>query len=139
VSERYRQEIEDLLRKMDGRPLEEPVSGRLSRRTAGARNVAVSGLRAFLRRPPVEQFMIASITLVLMTLVLDLVPPLAAVRFWTGILSLLFFVLAIGVSIARQRRPGSHPEQRWRGELVDYRPRNPDLWSRIRYWLRGRR
>jgi hypothetical protein len=139
VSERYRQEIEDLLRKMDGRPPEEPVSGRLSRRTAGARNVALSGLRAFLRRPPVEQFMIASIALVLTSLVLDLVPPLAAVQFWTSILGLFFFVLAIGVSIARQRRPGSYPEQRWRGQPIDFRPRNPDLWSRLRHWLRGRR
>ena len=139
MSERYRREIEDLLRKMDGRPLEEPMSGRLARGTAGVRNAARSGLRAFLRRPPVEQFMIASITLVLASLLLDFVPALSAVRFWASILGLLFFVLAIGVSVARQRRPGSYPEQRWRGQPLEFRPRNQDLWTRMRQWLRGRR
>jgi hypothetical protein len=139
VSERYRREIEDLLRNMDGRPLEEPMSGRLSRRTAGVRNAIRNGLRAFLRRPPVEQFMIASITLVLASLVLELVPPLAALQFWASILGLLFFVLAIGVSVARQRRPGSDPEPRWRGQPIEFRPRNRDLWSRLRQWLRGGR
>src|SRR5581483_6599017 len=146
VSERYQREIEELLRRLDGRPRPEPLSRRLSRRTAGFRSGFQSALRSFLRRPPVEQFMIASIALVLVSLILGLpmFGALATVAYWTSILGLLFFVLAIGLSIAN-RRPsssggcGGGGDRYWRGQVIEYRPRNEGFFGRLRRWFRRRR
>jgi hypothetical protein len=141
VSERYQREIEELLKRLDKRPLQEPLSRRVSRRTAGFRAGFASGLRGFLRRTPVEQFMIASGALLLIYLVLGLpfFTPLAGVKYWAGVLSLLFFLLAIGLAIVQRRPSGGSGGPTWRGQVVDYRPRNPDLWWRIRQWFRRRR
>jgi len=139
VTDRYQKEIEDLLRRMESRPYREPFSRRLARRTTRVRAGFQSGLRGYLRRPPVEQFMIASIALVLASLILRLVPPLQGLAYWTSILSLLFFVLAIGISIVSHRRPGASGERSWRGQVIDYRPRNPDLWWRLRQWFKRKR
>jgi len=136
VSERYQREIEDLLRRLDSRPVREPVSSKLARRTATFRAGLHRALRGFLRRAPMEQFMIASIVLVLVSLICNLIPPLALVAYWTSVLSIVFFVLAIGVSVANRRAAGpSGPI--WRGQVIDYRSRrNPDFMTRLRQWLR---
>jgi hypothetical protein len=144
VSDRYQREIEELLRKMDTRSLHEPLPKRLSRRTSGFRAGLQQTLRGFLRRAPVEQFMIASIFLVLGSLVLGLlgtlVPSdaLGTLTYWTSLLGLLFFVLAIVMSVAGRQRGGGGPEQRWRGQVVEFRPRDQGLWTRLRGWFRRR-
>ena len=85
--------------------------------------------------------MIASGALLLLYLILGLpfFAPLERVAWWAGALSLLFFVLAIGLSIGQRRPSAGSSGTYWRGQVVDYRPRNPDLWWRIRQWFRRRR
>src|SRR5688572_26557209 len=85
LSDRYKREIEDLLRQLDTRPLREPLSQRVARRTARFRSGFQSAFRGFLRRPPVEQFMILSLALVLASLIFQLFPPMQTVARWTQI------------------------------------------------------
>jgi hypothetical protein len=59
--------------------------------------------RSFLRRTPVEQFMIASIFLVAGSFVLGFIPSMAGVARWASLLSILFFVLALALSVAARR------------------------------------
>jgi hypothetical protein len=145
VSDRYQREIEELLRKMDTRSIHEPLPRRLSRRTAGLRSGDQHLLRGFLRRAPVEQFMVASIFLVLGSFVFGLLGSLvessivSSLARWSSLLGILFFVLAIVMSVAGGKRAsGSADEPRWRGQVVDFRPRHQDLWTRLRAWFRRR-
>ncbi len=139
MSERYKREIEDLLRKLDDQPVHEPVGRQVSRRTAGLRSGFQSAFRAFLRRQPIEQFMMAAIGFLLIAALLDIVGILPGVAYWANILAVMMFFLAVGLAFARHRRPGQLPERRWRGQPVDLRPPGQDFWSRVRLWFRGRR
>ena len=75
MPERWEQEIDELLRRREAKLRREPVSRRVARRSAPM----MSGLsahfgRSFLRRTPVEQFMIASIFLVAVAFLLSIFP-----------------------------------------------------------------
>lgn len=138
MGERWEREIDDLLRRKEGRLRGEPISRRFARRGAPFAGGASGAFRSFLRRPPVEQFMIASIFLVALTFFLQMLRIAPAIAYWSGILSLLFFVLAIGLSIAGHRGLGPRSTKRWRDRDVEYSSPYPSLWNNLRRWWRRR-
>ena len=98
--------------------------------------------RTFLRWTPVEQFMFASIFLVAASFLLSVVPGMGAIAQWASLISILFFVLAIALSVAG-RRGGQSGGKRWRDGDVGYGsnhgPSPPTLWDNLRTWWRRRR
>ncbi|HYU17109.1 MAG TPA: hypothetical protein VEQ11_00240 [Chloroflexota bacterium] len=139
MSERWEQEIDELLRRKEARLRREPVSRRFARRSAPFATGVSGALRSFLRRQPVEQFMIASIFLVAVTFLLQMLRVAPLIAYWAGILSLLFFVLAIALSVAGHRGLGSRGSKRWRDREIDYGSPYPSLWESLRLWWRRRR
>jgi hypothetical protein len=139
MNERWEREIDELLRRKEGRLRGEPVSRRFARRSAPF-TVGASGVfRSFLRRPPVEQFMIASIFLVALTFLLQTLRIAPTIAYWAGVLSLLLFVLALALSVAGHRGFGPRASKRWRDREVHYGSPYPSLWDNLRTWLRRRR
>ena len=119
-------------------------AGDLHRTNAGPIYAGLSGaLRTFLRWSPVEQFMVASIFLVAAAFLLSVVPGFAGLSQWASLLSILFFVLAIALSVAGRRGGGPHGAKRWRDRDVGYGshygPATPSLWESLRTWWRRRR
>ncbi len=139
MSERWEREIDDLLRRREARLRGEPVSRRFARRSAPFTSGLGGALRSVLRRPPVEQFMIASIFLVALTFLLQMIRIAPTLAYWAGMLSLLFFVLAMALSVAGHRGLGSRGPKRWRDREVSYGSPYPSLWSNLRGWFRRRR
>jgi hypothetical protein len=139
MSERWEREIDELLRRKEGRLRGEPVSRRFARRSAPFTSGLSGVFRSFLRRQPVEQFMIASIFLVALTFFLQMFRLLPTVSYWTGILSLLFFVLALALSVAGRRGFGPRASKRWREQEIEYSSAHPSLWDNLRHWWRRRR
>jgi peptidoglycan/LPS O-acetylase OafA/YrhL len=140
MSERWEREIDELLRRKEGRLRGEPVSRRFARRGAPFAAGASEFLRSFLRRPPVEQFMIASIFLVALTFLLQAFGIAPTLAYWCGVLSLLFFVLAIALSVAGHRGYGPRGgTKRWRDRDIQYGSAYPSIWDSVRTWFRHRR
>jgi hypothetical protein len=139
MSERWEREIDELLRRKESRLRGEPVSRRFARRSAPFATGASGVFRSFLRRPPVEQFMIASIFLVAATFLLQMLKVAPVLAYWASILSLLFFVLAIALSVAGHRGFGPRGGKRWRDREIEYHSPYPSLWDNLRNWFRRRR
>jgi hypothetical protein len=139
MGERWEREIDDLLRRREGRLRGEPVSRRFVRRSAPFTVGASELFRSFLRRPPVEQFMIASIGLVVLTFLLQILRIAPTIAYWAGILSVLFFVLAIGLSVAGHRGMGSRGTKHWREREIEYGSPYPSMWENLKIWIRRRR
>ncbi len=139
MSERWEREIDELLKRKEGRLRGEPVSRRFARRSAPLTSGLSGAFRAFLRRPPVEQFMIASIFLVAVTFFLQMVHVAPLVAYWAGILSLLFFMLALALSVAGHRGFGPRGAKRWREREIEYGSSHPSMWDTLRNWWRRRR
>ncbi len=139
MSSQWEREIDELLRRREAKLRREPLSRKLSRR-GGPFYAGLSGaFRSFLRRPPVEQFMIASIFLVALTFLLQTIRIAPTLAYWAGILSLLFFVLAMALSVAGHRGFGPRGTKRWRDREVEYGSPYPSIWSSLRGWFRRRR
>ena len=83
--------------------------------------------------------MIASIFLVALTFLLQTIRLAPMLAYWSGILSLLFFVLAMALSVAGHRGMASRGPKRWRDREVSYGSPYPSLWSNLRSWFRRRR
>jgi preprotein translocase subunit SecG len=143
MPERWEREIDELLRRREAKLRREPVSRRVVRRSAPMMSSLSGAFRSFLRRTPVEQFMIASIFLVAMAFLLSIVPGAAGIAQWASLLSILFFVLAIALSVAGRRGSGPPGAKRWRDRDVgygsSYGPPHPSLWESLRTWWRRRR
>jgi preprotein translocase subunit SecG len=142
MSERWEREIDELLRRREAKLRREPVSRRFARRSAPFRS-GMSGIgRSFLRRTPVEQFMIASIFLVAVAFLFSIIPSAAGMARWASLLSLLFFVLALALSMMGRRSPGQQ-HKRWRDRDVgfgsSYPQSHPSVWESLRVWWRRRR
>ena len=143
MSERWEREIDELLRRREAKLRREPVSRRFARRSAPFRS-SMSGIgRSFLRRTPVEQFMIASIFLVAVAFLFSIIPSAAGMARWASLLSLLFFVLALALSMMGRRGHGQQQSKRWRDRDVDYGSSygsaHPSVWESLRVWWRRRR
>jgi hypothetical protein len=135
MSERYEREIDEILHHLN-RKRRPSVARRLSRFFQPYAAGFQQAMGAFLRRPPAEQFMIASLLLVVLSFVLNMV----GLGRWAGYVSLLsifLFVLGLGMSIAGRQSPGYR--KRWRGRELDYDASGPTIWSQLRNWLRRRR
>src|SRR4051794_15617172 len=116
MTDRINREIDDLLRHIEERE-RRSVTRRMSRWTHSFSEGWQRILSSFLRRSPVEQFMLASVVLVVLSFVLQYVSrPMA---FYSSVLGLLLFVLAIGISVLSPGGQGRY-QRRWRGRVVDY-------------------
>lgn len=133
MTDRINREIDDLLRHIEERE-RRSVTRRMSRWTHSVSETWQKVLSSFLRRSPVEQFMLASVLLVVASFILQYVSrPLA---FYSSVLGLLLFVLALGISLLSPGGQGRY-QKRWRGRVLDYGP--PSIWMQLRQWLRRRR
>jgi len=139
MSSQWEREIDELLRRREAKLRREPLSRKLSRRGGPVVSGLSGAFRSFLRRPPVEQFMIASLFLVALSFVLQIVPGAAPVARWMGILSVLLFVLALALSVGQRRGFGPREQKRWRDRDVSYSSSHPSLWQNLRTWFRRRR
>lgn len=136
MSDRYEQEIDELLHRLEGRMRREPLSRRLSRRFRPYSHGFQSAFAAFLRRPPTEQFMIAAMLLVVVSFLMNMI----GLDRWSGyvtVLSIVLFVLGIGLSLAGRHSPGYR--KKWRGREIDYQMHGPSIWTHLRNWLRRHR
>jgi hypothetical protein len=137
MSDRYEREIEELLHSLEGRMRTEPFSRRLARRFRPYSQGLRSAFASFLRRPLTEQFYISALTLVILSFMLSIFG-LDRWAFFTGIVSIGVFVLALALSLAGhniQRRQ----KKRWRDREIEYEPYGPSIWTQLRrWWLRRR-
>jgi hypothetical protein len=151
MPERWEQEIDELLQRREAKLRREPVSRRVRRQSAPMMSGLSGAFRSFLRRPPIEQFMIASLFLVAVAFAISFVPGMADIARWASLLSILFFVLAIALSVAGRRGHGPPDTKRWRDRDVGYGSNygsgsasthgqsQPTLWDSVRTWWRRRR
>jgi hypothetical protein len=147
MPERWEREIDELLRRREAKLRREPVSKRVARSSAPMMTGLTGAFRSFLRRTPVEQFMIASIFLVAASFLVSFIPSMAGVARWASLLSILFFVLALALSVAARRghgTAGGGEPKRWRDRDVGYGSsygpaEPPSLWVSLRTWWRRRR
>ena len=134
MSDRLRQEIDEILSKYEKFPLREPLPRRLRRKASEFTTAAGQLLAAPLRYVTAGRLMLLGLILVL-----------AAYLGWGGasttqaiiIAGLIVFALAFVVSL---RRRSPHVEQRWRGQPLDLH--EPSVGTRLRAWWgrwRGRR
>jgi hypothetical protein len=137
MSERdERETIDEFLRRLEGKMRREPLSRRMSRRLNPYSHSFRLGFGAFLRRPPAEIFMITSMSLVVLTFLLDIFA-LKNWAFYASVLSIVFFILGIALGIVARHSPGYR--KRWRGRELDYKGYGtPRWWSSLRNWLRRR-
>jgi len=136
MSDRYEREIDELLHRLEGRMKREPVSRRLSRRFRPYSDGLQGAFGAFLRRPPSEVFMITAMVFVLLSFVLNMFG-LGKWAVYASILSIVFFVLGLALSLAGRHSPGYR--KRWRGRELHYDSYGPSIWSHVRNWLRRHR
>ena len=143
MPERWEREIDELVRRREAKLRREPVSRKVERRSAPMMSGLSGLLRTILRWSPVEQFMFASIFLVAASFLLSVTPGMSGVAQWASLLSILFFVLAIALSVAGRRGGGAPGTKRWRdrdvGHGSQYGSPPPSLWDSLRTWWRRRR
>ena len=143
MPERWEHEIDELLRRREAKLRREPVGRRVRRRSAPMMSGLNGAFRSFLRRTPVEQFMIASLALVALAFLFNIFPGTLSLARWASLLSILLFVLAIALSVASRRGHGPPGTQRWRDRDIGYGSGHgssqPTLWDSLRTWWRRRR
>ena len=147
MPQQWEREIDELLNRREAKLKREPVSRRVSRQSAPMMTGMSGVLRTFLRYSPVEQFMIASLSLVAVAFLLSIFPNTAELARWASLLSILFFVLAIALSVAsRKSAGGSDGAKRWRDRDVGHGssydqsgPPGPTVWTSLRTWWRRRK
>jgi hypothetical protein len=132
MTDRINREIDDLLRHIEDRD-RRSVKRRFQRWSHAFSESWRSMFGGFLRRSPVEQFMIASVLLLMISLVMQYFSRTLAG--YASILSILLFVLALVISVTSPGRGGS--QKRWRGKVIDYN--QPTIWTHIRRWFNRRR
>jgi hypothetical protein len=135
MNQRYEREIDELMHRLEGRMRREPLSRRLARRVRPYSRGFRSAFAAFLRRPPTEQFMISAMILVVVSFAMNMFG-LGKWAFYASILSIVFFVLGIALSLVSRQSPGY--QKRWRGRELDYH-HGPSIWSQLRDWFKRRR
>src|SRR5688572_32471168 len=106
MPQQWEREIDELLKRREAKLKREPVSRRVSRQSAPMMTGMSGVLRTFLRYSPVEQFMIASIFLVAVAFLFSIFSGTAELARWASLLSILFFVLAIALSVASRKSTG---------------------------------
>jgi hypothetical protein len=126
MTDRLRQEIDEILSKYEKFPIREPLPRRFRRKTRELTGAVGRMLAAPLRYVTAGRLMLLGVILIL-----------AAYFSWGGgsitqsviIAALLVFALAFIVSL---RRRSPHIEQRWRGRTLDLQ--EPAVTTRLRAW-----
>ncbi|MGE3269372.1 MAG: hypothetical protein AB7P40_11530 [Chloroflexota bacterium] len=143
MPEQWEREIDELLQRREAKLRREPVRRRVARQSAPMMSGLSGAFRMFLRYSPVEQFMIASLFLVALAFGFSLFPGTYGLARWASLLSILFFVLSIGLSIAGRRGHGPSGPKRWRDRDIGYGSQYgsapPSIWGSLRTWWRRRR
>jgi hypothetical protein len=135
MPQKYEQEIDEILRRMDSRKLRVPFRRRLGRRFAGLASI-ISPLPKL--RPTPTGLLLAGLMVALLGYLLrSFVPGVGTPLI---VLALALFIGALALSVFRSRRrsaPG------WRGRRIEYRPTDPLIWSglarRVKAWRDSRR
>jgi hypothetical protein len=138
MNQRYEREIDELMNRLEGRMRREPLSRRLSRKFRPYSQGFRSAFAAFLRRPPTEQFMISAMVLVVISFAMGNFLGMGKWAFYVSIVSIIFFVIGLGLSLASRQSPG-YQQRRWRGREIDYHAHGPTIWTHLRNWFRRRR
>ena len=131
MSEKYRQEIEEILRQADevlsqeGTEPAPPVAPK-KRYVLRLPRLGSIGL------PQISpgKVMLAAFALFIMAIVLRATTGPVMLFVWLG---LALFVVAYAMFFARPGNPSL--EKRWRGRLMEEQP--TDLWARFKRWMRG--
>ncbi len=133
MSEKYEREIDELLRRLERR-LDQPLHVRIARSLGRFFSWLQRAYRSYRMRSKVEQLMMASILLFLLSYLLAFINrPLASLA---TLLSVALFIMAIATSLSRGPGRFGSVEKRWRGQIIDYRPRSASIWWRLRQWWR---
>ena len=135
--DRLKDEIEEILNKIEHFPKPESPRARARRRALRRVADAVAGAeRAAARqlgRISVSQLMLISFVLIIGSLFFRRIHPLGMQ--WVLYAGIVLFVSSFAILVFT-RSPGSTRQQRWRGRSIDYRA--PSLLERLRSWYRGR-
>lgn len=135
MNQRYEREIDELLLRLEERSRQGPRARQLSRTLQPYLDRLRQALAAFLRRPPTEQFMISAMVLVLISFFMSA----AGLVKWAGyasVLSIVLFILGIGIALVGRHSPRYH--KTWRGRELYGPSYGPTLWQQLRSWLRRR-
>ena len=134
MPERYKDEIEDILRQAEGvlsqERTEPPTPMRRNRRYV-LRLPKIGPVGGW---PPISagKVMLAALALFLAAMVLKATSGPVMLFVWIG---LALFVVAYIMFFSRPR--SLRVEKRWRGRLVE--DESSDLWGRLKRWLKGAR
>ena len=135
MPQKYEQEIDEILRRMDSRLPRDSIRRSLGRRFASLSNTIPSIPHI---RPTPTGLLLAGLIVALLGYILRAIIP--GISTPLIVLAIGLFVGALALSVFRSRRrqpPG------WRGRRIDYGPREPLLWSslarRIQDWRDSRR
>ena len=135
MSDRLRQEIDEILSKYEQFPLREPLPRRLRRKASELVTAATRPLAAPLRHVTVGRLMLAGLILILAVYFFGLGG--GSISRFIIIAGLVIFAIAFMVSM-RRRSPRVEP--RWRGHPLELH--EPSVGTRLRAWWerwRGRR
>ena len=132
MPEKYREEIEEILKRAEGVMPEgrsRPEKGRSGtsggffnplRRFSGGQGLKISA----------GKLMLTSFALLLMALILGFIVG-GGIVIPLVVAGLILFVVAYALFFIR---PGSSYEKRWRGRVIEERP---PVWDRVKRWLKG--
>ena len=136
MSERYEREIDEVLINLAGRRRRRSWVGSLKIRLRPLRRWLSAAWFGYLRRAPSEQFLIAGMLLMVFSMLANLFG-FERVASWSSLLSVVCFVLGIGMTLLR--RGGSSYQRRWPGQPLAYGRAGHTIWAQLRDWLRRRR
>ncbi len=127
MPQKYEQEIDEILRRMDSRLPRQSLRWRLRRRFAALSDAVQPRLAV---RPSPTGLLAAGLVAVLLASILRAFLP--GVGMPLALLALVLFVSALVLSVSRSRR---QPRVGWRGRPIDYGQNQPLVWDGlIRRW-----
>jgi hypothetical protein len=127
MPQKYEQEIDEILRRMEAGAPRQPLGQRLRRRFADFSDAIAPRLAV---RPSPTGLLAAGLIAVILGAVLR--PFYASVGLPLAVLALVLFVSGIVLSVFRSRR---HPRPTWRGRQMDYGRSQPLVWDGLaRRW-----
>ena len=126
MPQKYEQEIDEILRRMESRLPRQPLRRRLSRRFAALSDAVVPRVAV---RPTPTGLLLAGLAAVLLASILRAFIP--GIGTPLSVLAVALFVGALVLSVARRHR---REAPSWRGRPIDY-GRQPLIWTElIRRW-----
>ncbi len=135
MPQKYEQEIDEILRRMESRLPRQSIRWRLGRRFAALSDAVLPRLAV---RPSPTGLLAAGLIVVLLSTILRMVVP--GLGMPLALLALVLFVSALVLSVSRSRR---QPRAGWRGRPIDYGRNQPLIWDglirRWRSWRESRR